>query len=296
LKPGEIRLETAKDVIQYNPRAVFVASNVVPDIFPGIKVQLFHGFNAQKRDENIGHFRLRGFFDLYCTQGPSTTIPFVELEKKHGYFKVIETGWPKMDPLFTPSGEKKNSKPNILFTSTFTPALSAAHKLFDTIRDLSEKTEWNITVTFHSKMDQDVVNRYKNLKSITFIETDNTIPLLKKADVMLSDTSSIISEFLLLDKPVVTFRNRIPGPHLINVDETQQVEEALRQALSRPESLMKEIKNYTNRIHPYRDGKSSGRVLDASETFITTYQGKIKRKPLNLFRRAKMRWKHKVFF
>jgi hypothetical protein len=59
---------------------------------------------------------------------------------------------------------------------------------------------------------------------------------------------------------------------------------------------MDEIKKYTDLIHPYRDGKSSMRVLDAAETFIREYRGKIKRKPLNLFRRIKMRWKHKVLF
>ena len=296
LKPGEEILETARDVIRYNPRAVFVASNGVPDFFPGIKVQLFHGFNAQKRDENKGHFRLRGFFDLYCTQGSSTTDHFLELEQKYQYFKVFETGWPKMDPLFGKTEIKPSVKPNILFTSTFTPKLSAAHILFDTIRELSEKSEWDFTVTFHSKMNQKVVNRYKNLQSIRFIETDNTIPLLQEADVMLSDTSSILSEFLLLQKPVVTFRNKMPGHHLINVTESDKIGPALRKALTKPKNLMTKIKTYTDTIHPYHDGRSSGRVLDAAEKFICDYKGKIKRKPLNFFRRAKMHWKHKVFF
>lgn len=296
LKPDEEILETARDVICYNPRAVFVASNGVPDIFPGIKVQLFHGFNAQKRNGNNGHFRLRGFFDLYCTQGPSTTDPFLKLEQKYQYFKIFETGWPKMDPLFEKTEIKPSVKPNILFTSTFTPALSAAHTVFETIRELSEKGEWDFTVTFHSKMDQKVVNRYKNLQTIRFVETDNIIPLLQEADVMLSDTSSILSEFLLLQKPVVTFRNNMPGPYLINVTESDKIGHALTKALTKPENLMTEIKTYTDAIHPYHDGMSSGRVLDAAERFICDYKGKIKRKPLNLFRRVKMHWKHKVLF
>ena len=65
-----------------------------------LRVQVFHGFNVRKRSDNKGHFRVRGFFDLYCTQGPDTTLPFKVLEKKFGYFKVVETGWPKMDPMF----------------------------------------------------------------------------------------------------------------------------------------------------------------------------------------------------
>ena len=80
-------LETVQDVIDYNPQIVLVATNSVPLFFPGIKVQIFHGFSVNKRSDEKGHFRIRGFFDLYCTQGPSTTGPFNELKKKHGYFE-----------------------------------------------------------------------------------------------------------------------------------------------------------------------------------------------------------------
>ena len=43
---------------------------------------------------------------------------------------------------------------------------------------------------------------------------------------------------------------------------------ALRTALSRPDSLMRAIAEYADRIHPYRDGKSSERVLSAAERAI----------------------------
>lgn len=49
------------------------------------------------------------------------------------------------------------------------------------------------------------------------------MPLLQQADVMLCDSSSIILEFMFLDKPVVTFRNSHPGPHLIDVDTPEAV-------------------------------------------------------------------------
>jgi len=293
LKPDEIRLNTVNDINEFNPEVVFVASNTVPDFFPGIKVQLFHGFNAQKRDAETGHFRIRGFFDLYCTQGPTTTEPFLLLEDKYKYFKVIETGWPKMDPLFNTVVNKNNKeRTNILFTSTFTPALSAAHKIFDMVEKLSEKEKWNFTITFHSKMDPEIVNQYKNLKSAKYVETDDIIPLLADADIMLSDTSSIFSEFMLQQKPVVTYQTKVPGEHLINVTKESQIENALEYAKKKPKQLMDEIKKYTNSIHPYRDGDSSRRVLDATDTFLNQYKGKLRKKPLNIVRRIKMRMKH----
>ena len=294
LKAGEISLDTGKDIEKYNSDVVFVASNSVPHFFPGIKVQLFHGFNAQKRESETGHFRIRGFFDLYCTQGPSTTNPFLMLENKHKYFKVIETGWPKMDPLFNTDFKKNdNHGTQILFTSTFTPSLSAAHKIFDTIKRLSEKKNWNFTVTFHPKMDPGIANMYKNLKHVNYVETDDVIPLLADADIMLSDTSSILSEFILQQKPVVTYRNRVPEKHLINVTDEKEIESALEAAQKKPIHLMEEIKKYIDHIHPYRDGASSGRVLDAADTFLTQYKGKLKKKPLNLFRFIKMKIRHR---
>ncbi len=303
LKKNEKALKTVTDVINYDPCAVFVASNTVPDFFPGVKVQLFHGFNAQKRNSAKGHFRLRGFFDLYCTQGPSTTLPFLELEKKYKYFKVVETGWSKMDPLFADPSQNtidepfKERKPVVLFTSTFTPALSCAHKLYHTISELIDKNSWNWIITLHPKMDKKVVLQYKNLekKNCRFIETDDIIPLLKHADVMLSDTSSVLLEFLLQKKPVVTFRNRRPGDHLINVFNRNEIEPAIEKALKKPGGLMHSIENYIKLIHPYNDGKSSERVIKATDYFIDNYYGKLAEKPVNITRRIKMRLKYHYY-
>ena len=317
MKKDEVLLTGIDEVMKYNPCAVLTATNVVPHFFPGIKVQLFHGFNAKKRDMHKGHFRLRGFFDLYCTQGPATTLPFKVLASQKGYFDVVETGWPKTDPLFTGNEKfhpgikihttyiqncpfmaneksRPGRKPKILFTSTFTPALSAAHKLVDTFESIVRSTpEWDWTVTLHPKMDQEISRRYRNfaLKNENFIfsDTDDVIPLLKASDVMLSDTSSIISEFLLLEKPVVTINNREPGPHLINITSTNEIEKVLEYALSRPLKLMKTIKNYVKDIHPYNDGRCAGRVMDAVEAQVEKGISHLKPKPLNILRKLKIR-------
>ena len=80
-------LKSIESVLAYEPDVVLVATNEVPDFFPGLKVQVFHGFSVGKRSEAKGHFNIRGFFDLYCTQGPSTTIPFEELQKNTNILK-----------------------------------------------------------------------------------------------------------------------------------------------------------------------------------------------------------------
>src|SRR5699024_2853332 len=99
---GEQRLTSMAAVRQWQPASVFCAANWVLPAIPGDKIQVFHGFSSDKRSRERGHFRIRGFFDMYCTQGPDTTVPFRALAQKHRYFAVEETGWAKLDPLFGP--------------------------------------------------------------------------------------------------------------------------------------------------------------------------------------------------
>lgn len=293
LRPGDTQLETVDDVMGFSPCAVFVPGNVVPAFFPGIKVELFHGFHARKRSDDRGHFRIRNLFDLYCTQGPDTTIPFKALEKKHASFEVVETGWPKMDPLFehSPRDRSPEDRRVVLLSSTFTPRLSGARALLRSVQDLAATGRWRWLVNFHPKMDRAVVDQYRAIQgeNLAYIETDDVIPLLREADIMVSDTSSVVSEFLLQQKPVVTFRNRAPGPQLLNITEPGELEETIALGLTRPRTLLEEIRIYSDHIHPYRDGRSSVRVLEATDRLVVKGRDHLKPRPLNLIRRLKMR-------
>ena len=291
LHEDENRLMSTEQVKDYSPCAVFVTGNVVPDFFPGIKVTVFHGFDARKR-ANDDHFFIRNYFDLYCTQGPDTTIKYQKLAEQHGNFRVVETGWTKLDPFFDSSIEKTiNQKPVVLYSSTFTKKLTSAPQLLETIKNISKNSDYRWLVTFHPKMDQAIVDAYKNIQheNLTFIETDNVIPLLLEADVMLCDTSSILQEFLILNKPVVTFKNRLPDDCMINVTSPDKILPALQTALSRPDDLMNKIKIYGEQLHPYHDGKSSERVLDAVDWYIEEGHKGLKRRTLGLVRKFKIR-------
>ena len=137
-------------------------------------------------------------------------------------------------------------------------------------------------------MDAATVDLYRNMQSenLSFFESDQEmIPLLHAADAMLCDTSSIFIEYLLLNKPVVTYNTAVPGPHLINVNNTNDIENSLQQALTRPEKSIIEIKKYGKHIHPCRDGQSSERILQATDDFIENDLGRLKSKPLNLGRK-----------
>ncbi len=301
LLPTENLLNTVDEVADYEPDAVLVASNEVPHFFPGIKVQLFHGFSVNKRSKEKGHFRIRGFFDLYCTQGPSTTKTFKKLARKHKNFKVVETGWSKVDILFPIEDNIKRHKPVIFVASTFTERLSLAHNdnVFNEIVKLIEKENWDWIVNLHPKMNEDIVHKFQELdtyKNVTFIPFLEDLAPLKNADVMLTDTSSIITEFIIQKKPVITFNNRKPKKSFINVTKVSKIKPAIEKAIKRPKKLIKKIESFALKQHPYFDGKSSKRVIDAVEDFVNNNeQESLKSKPLNLIRKFKIRKRLKYF-
>src|SRR5699024_2459237 len=124
---------------------------------------------------------------------------------------------------------------------------------------------------------------------LRFADNDNILELFDQADMMCSDTSSALNEFLLTGKPVVTFDNRRPGPQLIDIHDPADFEPAIRRALERPPELMQAIHDYGQSIHPYHDGQSSERILQAIDDFIAAGGRNRKRKPANLWRKFKIR-------
>ena len=295
LTADEKSLATIEDVISYNADANFVPGNKIPDFFPGIKVQVFHGLEWKKQ----GHFDIRGHFDLYCTHGPATTSRFNQLAAKYKYFQVRETGWSKLDTLFSASPyhwPKQTNKPIILFAPTFSPNLTSAPALIDEIKRLSEQYDWQWLVKFHPKMNKQWVKDYQQIENenLTVVDVNSVNGLLQVADILVSDTSSIIGEFSLLNKPCVTLNNSKPGNYLIDIDSKSQLEAAILQGLDKEQQdsdLLNNIKQYALDLHPFNDGMSSARILDATEELVTSGLAHLKPKPLNLFRKLKMRKK-----
>jgi CDP-glycerol glycerophosphotransferase (TagB/SpsB family) len=291
LRRDERLFRSVSQVQEWQPTAVLTSSNAVPHFFPGAKVEVFHGFDAGKPR----HIYIRGFFDLYCTTGPGDTRAFSELANKLGHFAVVETGWPKLDPLLR-SWQRSfdrppHERPVILYHSTFSPSWSAAEILFDTVRELSLRGEWEWLVTFHPKMNPATVARYRAIQSkhLRYADEENINDLFMQADLMVSDTSSALNEFLLTHNPVVTFKNRRPGPQLIDIDRAEALEPAIRRGLSRPPELIDAIVAYAAAIHPYRDGRSSERVLAAVDRFVAAGARNTRPKPLNPWRKLKIR-------
>ncbi len=294
LLSSDDRLVDVNQVKKFDPHATLAPGNFIPDFFPGIKVQVFHGFDSGKK----GKFNIRGFFDLYCTQGPNITQGFSSIND--GTCEIVETGWSKLDPLFSlhrDTEKYQSEKPVILYAPTFSPSLTSTFALHPFIKQLAETKDWQWIVKLHPKATAEEVTMFKALSSnnLRFVETGDIIPLLQAADIILSDTSSILTEFALQEKVVVALNNRRPEEWMVNFQQPSQLEQVLDTALQPNASLLHKIKAHCDSIHPYKDGLSSERVLDAIDKLVASGTSHLKAKPLNLIRRIKIRKKLKYY-
>ncbi len=305
LQAGESLVTNASAARRFGADVVLCAANWVPEFLPGLKVQVFHGFNVEKRGQGRGHFRMRGMFDLYCTQGPDTTRPFQQLADELGYFRVVETGWPKLDPLFggdDPIADAIRSaaqgRPIIGFGSTFTERLSCAPMLADTIAELVAGGDHYWALTLHPRSAPELFARYRAMQgpNACFVEPTAMLSLLRASDVLVADTSSILSEFAVLRRPVVTFRNQSPKPHMLDIGAAAALLPAVQRALDPDAEWQGRIDQYADAIHPWRDGQSSARVLAAARDAIQRGRTGLRRKPFNLLRSLQARARLRYFW
>jgi hypothetical protein len=76
---------------------------------------------------------------------------------------------------------------------------------------------------------------------------------------------------------------------MIDVANPGQVGDALEQALSRPPDLMRHIEHHARETHPWNDGRSSERIVAATDRLVNSGLGHLRPKPRNLIRHWKMR-------
>ncbi len=287
---------TIKDLKDFKSDVIFVPGNDVPHYLRGLKTQIFHGLAGEKK----GHFRIRHYFDLYLTQGPYFTNRFLELKSKHKNFDVIQTGWPKLD-VFAKNKQQyqqqrkelldKHQAVNlILYAPTFSPKLTSAPFLIEEIKSLAVNKENLVLIKFHDLMNVMWIEEYKKLaethNNIIFEEERNVVKFLIMADILISDTSSVIYEFLLLNKPVISFRNISEKIMWDNSVEYNDLTQKVLVNLS--EDPFKEQRRYIyEQYHPYSDGLSAARMVESVRKYIVE-KGVPEKRKISLFRKYKM--------
>lgn len=284
-----------KEVMEFEPDAVFVPGNIVPYYLSGVKIEIFHGY-AEKRDQ----FVIRRYFDAYFTQGPFYTRVFERLAKKYGDFEVLETGWTRQDWIFanlhTFDSEretilKKYDKSHImLYAPTFSKSMTSLPFMIDSLREFAQKEDAVVLMKFHPLSNPEWLDAYRKLanevENIIYIDDFTVTKYMLMSDCMLSDTSSTIYEELLLDKPVVTLRAALPPEKIYwrNMEHPDELIEAYHDIMNNAEHYAQLRREVIDNYDPYLDGQVAHRMLEGARDYIRRH-GVPKKRNLNLWRK-----------
>jgi choline kinase/GT2 family glycosyltransferase/predicted Zn-dependent protease len=272
----------------------------VEDFEPDLTVVADVSFNLKGagRIVNVGHGLISkgGFYrdapivrrenqaDMICAPGQWHK----DILQKNVFSPIVVTGFIKSDRLFGSSAFTRASfcehygiaqdKKIILFAPTFNEELSAIPCIQERITELCDD-ETFVVIKLHNMTDEKWVKMYKNLArwndNIRFIEDIDVSHAMAAADVMVSDVSSVIVEFMLLDKPVVVFDNPKQREYpffapddieykvrdaCISVKSVEELKLAVKLSLARPDELSDKRRQYSEKLCYGRDGKCAERT------------------------------------
>lgn len=281
-----------QEIYDFSPEAIFVPGNIVPYYLPGVKIQVFHGYAGEKK----GHWIIRHYFDAYFTQGPHFTKGFRKLAEKYRDFEVLETGWPRQDWVkanwdsFAKDREELlktyGKKHIVLYAPTFSPKLTSLPYMEEPLKEFVEKRDVLVIIKLHPLTRPEWVDSYRKLaeqnRNILFMDDTSVAKYQLIADVMISDTSSVIYEFLLKDKPVITYRASSDRVYWKNILDVSELCSAFDSAIADEDREKRQwfMANYD----PYLDGKVAHRMLEGARDYIKRH-GVPECRKVNLWRK-----------
>lgn len=248
-----------------------------------VKVGMRHGAYHFKRFTNPRNYNA---FDLYLL----TSSAELKFAKSLRISSAKAVGFPKLDSAFDGTYDNdylinlKNNmnldknKKTVVFSATWDKSgMSAIDKWYNKLDRLSKL--YNILVTVHPWTLKKYIQRLKSYSTIYFIESPDILPYLMIADVLVSDTSSIIGEFCALDKPIITFRAPLGKRSIpeiremiknisIQINDFEEIYDAIKRCLKNPMEKSPERKAANKIMFDNLDGKAGKRAAGEIEKLL----------------------------
>jgi CDP-Glycerol:Poly(glycerophosphate) glycerophosphotransferase len=204
--------------------------------------------------------------------------------------RVWATGYPQMDGLFRSLPSRSPPGRRVLFAPTFNPELSAAHLVGEDAVPALRGTDATIRVVLagHPRLRSEaprLVAAWKRqaetLPNVEYFDSSarNVVTFLAEADVLVSDVSSVATQYLALDRPLVRLvdpaRARASAsyapdgtewellPASTTVNRAQDVAGAVRAALAgaEPEAIQSNRRRLRERFFgSLTDGRAGERI------------------------------------
>jgi len=239
----------------------------------------FYTDNPLVRRENLA--------DLICVPGPWHK----RILEKNVFSPIVVTGFIKSDRLF---GAKASTKEDfckqynipvgakiILYAPTFNEELSAIPCIGEQIACVCEPDRY-LLIKLHTMTDTAIADSHRRLAQthprIRYIEDIDVTPAMVAADILVSDVSSVLVEFMALDRPVIAVNNPLQTKYPYycptdieykvrdacqQVDNAKQLLAAVDQAILNPGLLSDKRCHYADELCWLRDGQAAKRVAAA---------------------------------
>jgi CDP-glycerol glycerophosphotransferase (TagB/SpsB family) len=205
----------------------------------GVRVQIFHGVSLKNRAVH----RKSLDYDTLFLVGPYMKQKFMEtwgLSDDDPRFEMI--GMPKLDRLVDGSLHRRmveeslnidRSLPTVIYaptrpTRTSSSLAMAGEEIISTISEMNV----NFLVKLHDRAYREWRSRSSDWRAILkrlekqnvrIVEDYDIVPYLYVSDLLVSDISSVVNEYTLLDRPIVLF----DVPRLIQFHKRKEIERGL---------------------------------------------------------------------
>lgn len=212
-------------IVAFAPHVVVMAASPHLEYFrhhlPGaFIVNVRHGLIGKQGLRRLPKRASARRFDAVCIGDPLRKVHYERAGARPDTF--WDTGYPQMDPLFRgdppPALPLDPARPTLLYAPTWNLGLSSAAMLGERLVDLvrAQAPGLNVIIKPHPVIGDwrprwmaGWVRLAAAHRGVHLVEDTHAdvVPYLLASDVLLSDASSVIFEFLALDRPIVLVTN-----------------------------------------------------------------------------------------
>ncbi|MCL2062948.1 MAG: CDP-glycerol glycerophosphotransferase family protein [Candidatus Cloacimonetes bacterium] len=244
------------------------------------KIGFKHGAFNFKKHSNAKYYNMFNLFFL-------TSQKEIDNVRALGVNIALETAYPKIDDIA--SSETRAtipftldySKKTLFFASTWDGSgMSAIEKWYEKVGLLKDR--YNILVSVHEWMSEIYKKSLRENASVFFIDELDRLKYINLADICICDTSSMIAEICLLDKPLITFRVKETKRTLtevinmiekisIRIDEFEELEGAIKILLDDKNMFSKERKEVSRILFDSLDGNSGKRAAEKIKDLLQNF-------------------------